>query len=345
VIDQKAHNYQVRPNAQVRLTESDLKWIVRLSKLQSQSRLTRVPIPSRVVSYSGHQYKVRAYPDGEAAQQRLELIGAAEHLFTRCHGRVDRYLVFEYIDGGKVAGNGPSGACDATESRPYAQILLGIPAFLCELAARRADNSLEHDFDFLCGNIESAGIFRPRTIELVRRYYTQVQSRPIASGLEYYDAMPRNFALIEEGLIEEGKLASIDEKHLRVGPRGVSLIKPMEQLPQEDFSKLKEAYLAKLESVPFDDPEYRRFLRFYRHLTALGVLAAYRAREINMYEHSFHLNRRTILGIIGASPSTRLGEEAPWLRYWWHETKSVFRRALGFLWRRLIRVLASAGKA
>jgi hypothetical protein len=215
----------------------------------------------------------------------------------------------------------------------------GIPCFLNELATTQTDGSLDDDFDFLCNNIDLAGIFQPHTIELIRGYYSRAQSLRITSGLEYYDAMPRNFAFNEEG-----KLFSIDEKHLRIGPRGVSLMKPMGQLLAADFSKLKEAYLERLDWVPFDDPEYRRFLHFYRHMTVLGATTSYRPREINMYDSSFHASRRIILRIVGASPSTRLSEEVRWRRYWTHHTKRLFQRAPGFLKRRLKRAVVGAGE-
>jgi hypothetical protein len=330
VIDEKAPDYQPEPNTQERLAESDLEQIVRLSGFPSEPQLTKIPIPFKVVEYLGRQYKVRAYTSGEAAQRCLDLIATVEHLFTPDYRRLDRYLVFEYIKGSTV---------DSNEPAVREQILVGIPYFLDELATVQINDPLEDDFDFLCGNIGSAGIFRPRTMEVIRRYYFQVQSLTITSGLEYYDAMPRNFALTEEG-----KLVSIDEKHLRIGPRGVSLIKPLEQLSKADFAKLKEAYLSKLDRVPFDDPAYHEFLRFYQDMTVLGAVASYRRREVNMYSYSFHSSRRAVLGIVGASPATRLSEEALWLPFWVHQIKSPFQRTPGFLKRRLARIMARAGK-
>ena len=323
---QEAAGDRAQPTTQSQLAESDLERIVGLSGLQSHPRQNRIPVPSEVVRYSGRQYKVRAYPDSEAARRRLEVIGPVEHLFARCFGRLDRYLVFEYINGRAAGGN---------ELKLQEQMLAAIPAFLAELAMIRTNDSLHDDFDFLCKRIELAHIFRPRTIELVRRYYSQAQSLPVAAGVEYYDPMPRNFILTEEG-----KLVSIDEKHLRIGPRGVSLIKPLEQLPEAGFSKFKADYLAKLGLVPFDHLEYQQFLRFYRHMTALAMIFSYRVREINLYEASFHWSRRTVLGIVGVSPSTNLAEEAPWLRYWWREAHNIARCAPGSLKRRLIRLMA-----
>jgi hypothetical protein len=120
----------------------------------------------------------------------------------------------------------------------------------------------------------------------------------------------------------------------------VSLIKPLEQLPEAGFSKFKADYLAKLGLVPFDHLEYQQFLRFYRHMTALAMIFSYRVREINLYEASFHWSRRTVLGIVGVSPSTNLAEEAPWLRYWCREAHNIARCAPGSLKRRLMRLTA-----
>jgi len=253
-----------------------------------------------------------------------------DDLFMSRYTRIDRYLVFKYVRGRTA---------HSEEPELWEQILAEIPSFLEELSTVHTDRSLDDDFETLCENIDLAGIFQTRTMELIRRYYAEAQSMHIISGLEYYDAMPRNFAFTREG-----KLFSIDEKHLRIGPQGVSLIKPMGQLSKADFSNLKEAYLAKLDWVPFDDPEYRWFLHFYRHMTVLGATASYRPRDINMYDPGFHASRRVILEIIGASTAARLRGEGQWLRYRRHQVTSVFQRAPGFLKRRLLAAIARVGK-
>jgi hypothetical protein len=299
--------------------EHDLEQIILESGLRSRPQPPKIPTPSQVVRYAGNTYKVRAYPDSESARDYTELMGAAKPLFTRCYGQVDRFLVLEYIDGSEPDSPG--------------QMPVDIANFLADLAAIPARRSPQDDFDTLCMNIEAAGIFQPGTVELIRGYYARTGQRNVNWGLEYYDAMPRNFAYTEDG-----RLVSIDEKHLRVGPRGVSLVKPMEQLPPEEFRALKQAYLARMGSVHFDDPSYHRFLQFYRHMTALGALAAFRPREANIYEYSFHLNRQVILKIIDAPLPVRISEETRWTRYWVHQTGRFFQKAWGFTKRRVMRV-------
>src|SRR5204863_5933564 len=186
--------------------------------------------------------------------------------------------------------------------------------------------------DSLCDSIRSAGIFSPRTIELMRRYFERATGTdaPIEWAMEYYDAMPRNFV---RG--EQGTPVAIDEKHLRIGPRGVSLMKPMGQLEEGDFRTLKEAYLAKACPLPLDDPKYLEFLSFYRLISALGTSAAHRTKRFNIQEHRFHAYRRAVLGIIGAPATLRFREEVPWrVQYRLFVLWDLGRRARGFVGRR-----------
>ncbi|MFL5733178.1 MAG: hypothetical protein ACJ78Q_08255 [Chloroflexia bacterium] len=300
--------------------EQDLEQIVEQSGLRTRPRSARFPTPSEVVRYSGKAYKVRAYLDEETAREYQQLISNAERLSIRCYGRVKRFLVLEYLES------------DADSS---GNVLEDIPQFLVDLAAVPAHRTPDDDFRALCANVEASDIFRPATMEWVRGYYEKSKTLGIEWGLEYYDAMPRNFAYTEDG-----RPVSIDEKHIRLGPRGVSLVKMMEQLPAADFAKVKQAYIAKLGPVPFDESAYHDFLRFYRHLTALGALGAFRAREANIYEHSFHLNRQMILRISGAPAGVLLREEARWSRYWLHQAGRFFVKAWWFAERRVKRLLA-----
>src|SRR5436305_13263888 len=89
-------------NPQSGLEERDLEQIVVLSELRTRPRPPKIPTPSQVVEYSGNLYKVRAYPDSVAAQESRELISAVNHLFIRCYGQIDRFLVLEYIKGNKL---------------------------------------------------------------------------------------------------------------------------------------------------------------------------------------------------------------------------------------------------
>lgn len=305
------------------LESSDLEQIVRLSVqsgLHSQPRLPGKPTPHKVVWYEGRPYKVRGYASGDAARQKLELLRAARNFFVRCYGRADRYLVLEYI-----ADAGP-------DSSPQGLTKLG--ELLAELERAQTSGRPQTDFDSLCNDVETAGVFLPRTVGLIRRYQRRAESPSFSWGLEHQDAVPKNFVLTREG-----RLLSTDEKHLRAGPRGVSLINAMLELPEGDFMKIRDAYLAKADPVPFQDPQYREFLLFYHLMYFLAFQAVNKPREANMRWVRwfwFHRYRQAVLQIVGAPLTVRLQEEAPWrVQYPLHRSRKFVQRSWDSLARRL----------
>lgn len=300
------------------LSEADLQLIVDQSGIRTQARIPNKPIPLRVVDYGRTKYRIRAYPNSELAQKWMDLVKETNGLVASCYGRVDRYLVLEYVEGNQAANS--------------LQVLDAIASFLAELESVNTTQSPEDDFRGLCEYMEAAGIFLPQTTAWMRRYYERSNDLSIKWTLQYYDAMPRNFVCDEQG-----RLLAIDEKHLRLGPRGVSLVKAMGQLPENDFQMLKEAYFAKAGHAPLDEPRYKEFLSFYRLSSALGTSAAHRTRHFNTQEHRFHEYRRTMLKIISAPATLRLREEIPWrVRYRLFVSQDFVRRAWGFMWRRLV---------
>ncbi len=307
------------------LTTDDLEQIVSLSGLDSQTGLGETARPFQVVAYKGGTYKVRACQSTEVAEQWLQMLGGVSHLFSRCYGNVGRYLVFEYVNA-NAHSNGQTNS---------ERVLFEIADLLAELAHAKAPYSLEDDFNSLCRDIEAAGIFGPKAMALVRRYFSDAQSFGIKWGLEYYDPLPRNFLYNREG-----RLISIDEKHLRVGPRSVGLIKMMEQLPEEDFAQLKEAYFAQVGFVPFEYPQYHEFLTFYRCLSALGMIGAHRSSEVNKQEPRFHVNRQIVLRIVKTPITLRLKEEPPWIAYPRYPAWRLTLRAWRFFKRRVLHIEA-----
>lgn len=329
VYDQ-SYDYPNSEGTPALLTDEDLEQIVSLSGLDSKTGLGEIARPFQFVAYNGGTYKVRACQSREVAEQWLQLLGGVNHMFAHCYGNVGRYLVFEYVNANENA-NAKVGA----HSHSRTSILFEIADFLAELAHADAPYSLEDDFNSLCKDIEAAGIFKPQTMKLIRRYFAGAQSLDIKWGLEYFDPLPRNF--LHTG---DGSLISIDEKHLRVGPRSVGLIKMMEQLPEDDFAQIKEAYFAQVGFIPFEFPKYNQFLQFYRCLCALGTIGAHRSHEINKQEPRYHVNRQIVLRIVKAPLTTRLREEPPWVAYPRYPAWRFTLRAWHFVKRRILHIEA-----
>src|SRR5436190_20125325 len=110
-----------------RHSPSNLQLIVDLSGIRTQTRIPNRPIPSQVVQPEGLRYKVRAYPGSEIAQQWQEIASEASGLVAQCYGRVERYLVMEYVE-----GSHPADPMQALEDIAY---------FLCELEAASTKQS------------------------------------------------------------------------------------------------------------------------------------------------------------------------------------------------------------
>lgn len=276
---------------------SELLEILQQSGMADLAEAAHRTTQCRVIEFQGKRFKVRSYRDAEAAQRRLELVAEAKDgLFIDCYGRVDRYLVLEYREG------------TIGYSSEELSSLLG--KFLGVLERTSLPFSPNDEFGAWCEVLEQANIFRPRTLRSIRDHYASLRPENICWSLQYFDLMPRNFIVTEKG-----ELVSIDEKHLRVGPRGISLVKPMWQMRKENFRRVKEEHHAHSGFTEFDDPDYRRFLVFYYCLYSLassGKVSASVYRKLS----SFHLMRQKVLRRVGLPISEHLKEVIPWwVRY------------------------------
>lgn len=307
------------------LTLCKLEAIVRLSGLGARRKLPYKATLTQVVQYEGLKYKVRAYPDPQKAQLQLEFLKKSECLFAPCRGQVERFLVFEFLDGRIV---------DANE----APSRLGL--FLAKLTALKVEplNALfQNQFDGWCHDIECAGIFRPQTIDLICSYYERVARQGIRWNVEHYDAMPRNFVLLDDG-----RFLSIDEKHLRVGPRGVSFVKLTWDLPPSISAKIKTCYVKETHTAELNESWYLEFLEFYYLVYSLAFNGSDRSLLTNLSVPQFHDRRRKLLRIIGAPSHTFSREQLPWLTA--HAAIQPSRKILRVL-RQLIRRCNPRSKA
>lgn len=276
------------------LRPEDLKRIVLLSKLDllATSEYNKTTT-FKVVRYAGKRFKIRAYLNRQAAKRQKSLLDQAPQLFAKCFGQFGRFLILEYVEG--------SGHKNVSEE------FAALGHFIAEIAKVKTRQMDESDFDSWCDDLLKARIFTLRTISLVRRYYVEAQKLQVRWRLGYFDAMPANF------VFKAGRPISIDEKHLRLGPEGISLIKPQSKLPSEAFSRILNAYCSTSHFDRFDDLKYREFLTFYYLIYGLAVVGAHKKQQVNIGIRDFHLRRRRLLRIVNASRLLCLREESLWL--------------------------------
>jgi hypothetical protein len=300
----------------------DLREIVSLSGLETEPKLPNKPTSLRITSRNGETYKVRKYLTASDALQQEKLLAAGNGLFAKCYGRSENYLVLEFFK---------------TDSQPHhsTEHLAELGEFLGALAELKVEAVIPDDFDLWIKDLAASCIFQTSTLRLLRRYYRDhVELAGVAWGLEYFDAMPRNFVLKGRSLV------SIDEKHLRIGPKGVSLIKPMWELTERDFRCLLGRYQTRVASNRFEDLGYRQFISFYYLVYGLAFVGSHKSRGINIQIPEFHQRRGELLRIVHASWVTRLREQVFWLPFYvfyraWAHVKAALlalaNRVLGLL--------------
>ena len=313
------------------LNESELSEIVLRSGLMLRPRLPTKPTDFAVAEYKGCLYKVRSYKNSEVAQRQFELTNEVRYLFVECYGQIGRYLVLAYIP------------CSEVMDRENLSACLGL--FLATLSTAKRNCSRPNDFETWCDILERKKIFHGRTLEALKVSFSEGLSRNINWGLEYFDLMPRNFILDRQETF-----LSIDEKHLRVAPRGVSLVRSMLQLSNENFQTLKESYLSKSGFLDVTNEDYFQFLISYYAVYSLAFIVenvppqAYRKRE------DFYRLRTLLMHAVGVSRSMLLLEDMPsrltvlskrsaWRMF--DRTKGMIRRIVGErIWHLLKRYLS-----
>ena len=250
----------------------------------------------KTVEYRGRHYKVRGYRTHLDAQRRLAFLDLGKGLIAPALGRFERFLIFEYIDGETLSG---SKGCKA------------VIQFLVNLAAINA-NSMEElgreQFESWCSKIEECRLFTKRTLKSMRQYYARSVAHCQKWGLEYYDALPRNFVWDGSGIC-----LAIDEKHLLAGPRGVSLIKLRWQLSQEEFDALATGYFSQTNAFKQHDEAHWTFLEFYYLVYSLAFNADQRTLSTNLASAAFHQRRRKLIDLMEISSLGRIRETLGWL--------------------------------
>jgi hypothetical protein len=288
---------------------TDLQQIISLSGLSTESKSANRPTALKVVSYKGEIYKVRKYATASQAERQQELLAAGNGLFATCYGRIDRFLVLRFLD-------------NPSQPRRSKDHLGELGDFLGDLASLESAAARSDDFDSWIEDLIATGLFLPRTVNLMRQHYErQLKRIDVRWGIEYFDAMPRNFVL------EGDRLISIDEKHLRIGPKSVSLIKPMWELSAEDFAEVLNRYQSRAGCTRFDDPDYRSFLTFYYTVYGLAFVGKHKTKVANIQIPEFHRRRRQLLQIIGAPRVICIREQALWLPFYAGHRSWVYVKA------------------
>jgi hypothetical protein len=277
-----------------RLDLTELQRLVGLSGLGTRPVAGRKKTVFSVVDSAGRKYKVRAFRNADAAQEKLNLVAPVRHLFAPLYGRIGHCVVWGYAE-----GNGEAKESVATEAA----------RFLTQLAQVEFPPLSEQQFAGWCEEIGRSLIFLPASLRLMLDYYRENLHRAHHWNIEYMDAVPKNFVFDENG-----RCVCIDAKHLFVGPRGLGLVKLACQrgiVASEDYcAELLRAYRQEIPLEEYDDPRYLDFVRFYYCMMLLQENAHYLPCRHNLESKQNRWRKRLLLDMVKAPAWLRLAEEA-----------------------------------
>ena len=227
--------------------------------------------------------KIRAYAteDEAIAQENLLDNLAGKIVHPELLGRWRQYLVFRYLEAEMPK--------DGTGDQPsYFQIgrFLGILNTIQKTDTSSQD--LDKEFVTWLDRLQAMQILPSKIADKARITYTDTRPPNLPVVLDYWDAMPHNFAWTGE------KLYLLDEKHLRPSYPGVGLIKPLFLLSHERWTQVREGYESIASLHTFD--QYRPFLAFYYLVVALhfySLLAS--AGRAKLLQNPRFLNYREAL--------------------------------------------------
>lgn len=204
----------------------------------------------------GTWYKIRGYAtEDEAKEKELflqRLAGIVE--FPKLIGRWQNFLVFRFIslqDDSAQPGN-------EFFYHHLGRFIAAINQF--EWEDQRAEK-FEQEFASWLTRLEKMRLIPPWIARRCNDYYREIYPLGLPVRLDYWDAMPHNFA------IYQGHFTLLDEKHLRPSFMGVGLVKPSLLLDACAWKKFSEGY-EKLAPLNFFY-EFKPFLLFYYLVAAL----------------------------------------------------------------------------
>lgn len=285
---------------------------VDLDEIVSRSGLKEVPVPriygwSRysVVNVGGRQCKVRAYSCSQAAVAVIARIRPVATLFSHCYGRLDRFLVWEYVPHD----------CRHDPDPPWVRI----GRFMIAAARVRGELLTERDVEEWLDMLGKAGFFMATTLRRIREVFGDGGWLPAVLNLEYLDATPANF-----GWLPDRRFVAIDEKHLRFRPWGAGLAKrwctPGGEYTSAAVDGIEDVYRVETTDTRLWDPSYRRFVVLCYCLAPLAANARYvladGTREAwlqNTGKRSNWWRRRRVHEVISLTWWRRFREDVAWL--------------------------------
>lgn len=215
-------------------------------------------------SQNGRRYKFRRYASSGEANEKLRILATLGHALpmTALVAESDQTLCFDYID-----------------SVSFPDDLASYQAmgrWLGSLCAKTWDWDSPSAFDayhaLWLKDLEESGFFSRSVIQRARVHYEAMRPTEVAVCINYWDAMPPNFG------IQSGEAILLDEKHLRMGLSGISMVKPRLFLPAAEYTALAEGYqtTALDKDLQHDQPYleivYRTYaLWFYLHGMQIGA--------------------------------------------------------------------------
>ncbi len=205
---------------------------------------------------SGYWFKIRGYSSEEEAQEKEILlkclVGAID--FPELIGRWQNFLVFRYI------------LLEDESTQPREESFFqNLGEFISRLNqfdwVVLGEEVIGQEFNNWLIKLEKMRLIPPWIARSSALYYLQMKPHDLPVVLDYWDAMPHNFA------VYQGRFTMLDEKHLRPSFLGVGLVKPFLLLDKNSWKSLSKGY----ERVaPLDNfYKHRSFLEFYYLVAAL----------------------------------------------------------------------------
>lgn len=201
--------------------------------------------------------KVRVYATEAEACEKEALLNRlkGEIDFPKVLGRQQQYLIFRYLD-----------LQTLKDDSPGLEVCFLVGHFLAVLNSVEEDqtNSQALDQEFM-GWMHRLSEMRLIPAPVARKactYYREKRPVDLPVRLDYWDAMPHNFGLLD------GRLIMLDEKHVRPSFPGVGLVKPLFLLPAGHWNSLRQGYESLLSLDLFD--RHREFIQFYYLACALS---------------------------------------------------------------------------
>jgi len=200
--------------------------------------------------------KIRAYETNSAAQQQETLLksfaGQIQH--PQLIGRSGNCLVFQYPD-----------FREQTQKFQDPDFYFQLGKFLGLVNSFNATETtyadLDQELEDWLDRFVAMCLIPKRIADRTRETYYRLRPTEMPICIDYWDAMPHNFAW------EEKVLFLLDEKHLRPSYIGVGLVKPMFLLDSEHWGQVRQGYESVLPLSIFD--QNIPFLEFYYLLAAI----------------------------------------------------------------------------